>query len=77
VTEKCCKTCKWWTDAYMNTTVTPPRMIGRCAAPVPDCVLIPDDYGQHGVEDSDRWPMTPDEGTDCPCFERRDDDGKP
>lgn len=70
-TDKCCGTCRWFTPCKKSDVFQILNRWGYCSAPVPVCVHIRDSRGDAGKRDI----MSIDEGTDCPCYERKDEDG--
>lgn len=58
--EQCCGGCKWWSEK--RHIVSRERL---CTWPI----VLPDGLDVSHIE---RKYMTPEMGTDCPCFERKE-----
>lgn len=55
--ERCCGACRWWNETKHDNA------LGFCVVPIPEWALK---YAPRG------YNMVRNEGTDCPCFERKE-----
>lgn len=66
--EQRCGTCKWWERWKLRSASANPSEYGDCNWPLP---VLANSFSRLATENG-RESMAHEEGTDCPCWQRRE-----